>query len=108
MNLIIHKVNIIKSLQQKAFKLCALAIGFMLYTFNSSAQTTAPFSYTQYMNNLTPINSAYSLLDQAGSLTGVIRKQFTGINGSPATYLVDASIPIPDVGASTGFIVQND
>jgi type IX secretion system PorP/SprF family membrane protein len=108
MNLIIHKLNIIQNLQQKALTLFALAVAFVLYTPNTSAQSIAPFSYTQYMNNLTPINSAYSLIDQAGSVTGVIRKQFTGIDGAPSTYLVDASIPLPDIGASTGFIVQND
>jgi len=108
MDLIIHRLNISQSLQQKALKLFALAVAFVLYAFNTSAQSIAPFSYAQYMNNLTPINSAYSLIDQAGSVTGVIRKQFTGIDGAPSTYLVDASIPLPDMGASTGFIVQND
>ncbi len=108
MDLIIHRLNIIQNLQQKALKLFALAVALVFYGLNTSAQTTAPFSYTQYMNNLTPINSAYSLIDQAGSVTGVIRKQFTGINGAPSTYLVDASILLPDMGASTGFIVQND
>src|SRR5580698_5486052 len=108
MDLIIHRLNIIQNLQQKALKLFALAVTLVFYGLNTSAQTTAPFSYTQYMNNLTPINSAYSLIDQAGSVTGVIRKQFTGINGAPSTYLVNASIPLPDMGASTGFIVQND
>ncbi len=108
MDLIIHRLNIIQSLQQKALKLFAPTVALVLYTLNTSAQSIAPFSYTQYMNNLTPINSAYSLIDQAGSVTGVIRKQFTGIDGAPSTYLVDASIPLPDIGASTGFIVQND
>ena len=108
MDLIIHRLNISQSLQQKALKLFALAVAFVLYAFNTSAQSIAPFSYAQYMNNLTPINSAYSLIDQAGSVTGVIRKQFTGIDGAPSTSLVDASIPLPDMGASTGFIVQND
>jgi len=108
MDLIISRLNIIQRLPQKALKLFALTVVFVFYVFNSSAQTTAPFSCTQYMNNLTPVNSAYSLIDQAGSFTGVIRKQFTGIDGAPSTYLFDASIPLPDMGASTGFIVQND
>jgi type IX secretion system PorP/SprF family membrane protein len=80
----------------------------MFYAIGASAQSTAPFSYAQYMNNLTPINSAYSLIDHAGAVTGVVRKQFTGIEGAPSTYLVNASIPLPDMGASTGIIVQND
>jgi type IX secretion system PorP/SprF family membrane protein len=80
----------------------------MFYTFNLSAQSTAPFSYMQYMNNLTPINSAYSMIDHTGSITGVIRKQFIGIDGAPSTYLVNASIPLPGMEASTGIIVQND
>ncbi|WP_158989119.1 PorP/SprF family type IX secretion system membrane protein [Mucilaginibacter sp. L196] len=108
MKQIVLKLNIIKKSQGKVFKLCSLAIGFMFFVYNSSAQSIAPFSYTQYMNNLTPINSAYSLTDQAGSVTAVTRKQFTGIDGAPSTYLLNASIPLPDMGASTGFIVQNE
>ncbi|WP_183576498.1 PorP/SprF family type IX secretion system membrane protein [Mucilaginibacter sp. X5P1] len=108
MNFITNNFNIIGILRKKAFKLCSFTVVFLLYTFNLSAQSTTPFSYSQYMNNLTPINPAYSMIGQSGSLTGVVRKQFTGIDGAPSTYLVNANIPLPDMGASAGFIIQND
>ena len=108
MNLIIPKLNTAPTLRARSIFVMATLVLMFCNVNLSSAQTTLPFSYSQYMNNLTPINSAYSLIDKAGSLTGVIRKQFTGIDGSPSTYMVDVSIPLPDMGASTGFIVQND
>ena len=97
-----------RQLPHDALKISLIAVLCLCYTFKSSAQSTIPFSYSQYMNNLTPINSAYAMVDQAGSITGAVRKQFTGIEGAPSTYLVNANIPLPGLGAATGFIVQSD
>jgi type IX secretion system PorP/SprF family membrane protein len=92
----------------KFYAIGAIAFSLMLSALSGKAQTTAPFSYTQYMDNLTPVNSAYSMLDTSGSITGVVRKQWTGIDGAPTTYLLNGNIPLPNIGASMGFIVQND
>jgi len=66
------------------------------------------FSYTQYMDNLTPFNPAYSLLDKAASVSTLGRKQWLGVDGSPTTFLADANIPLESINGSAGLIVLND
>src|SRR5579862_6184571 len=72
------------------------------------AQQQQEFGYTQYMDNLTPFNQAYSMLDKNGSLNALVRKQFVGIQGSPSTFIFDASLPIESIQASAGALVLND
>ena len=79
--------------------LCAAAKGL--------AQTPA-FTYTQFMDNLTPLNPAASLLDKAGSVSTLARKQWVGIEGAPTTYLLNANLPFSDINAAAGLIVFND
>ena len=71
------------------------------------AQNTV-LDYTQYMDNLTPYNPAYSMLDKAGSVNMVARKQWVGIDGSPASFLINGNVPLDQINGATGFIVQND
>ena len=71
------------------------------------AQTPA-FTYTQFMDNLTPLNPAASLLDKAGSVSTLARKQWVGIDGAPTTYLLNANLPFADINAAAGLIVFND
>jgi type IX secretion system PorP/SprF family membrane protein len=78
-----------------------------LVSYNK-AWAQQPFTFTQYMNNLTPVNSAYSTLDDAGNLNVVGRKQFIGINGAPSTFLFNGSMPIPGIASNAGLIVLND
>ena len=66
------------------------------------------FSYSQYMHNLTPLNSAYSLIDKNGSLSALLRRQWTGIEGSPSTFIFNGNLPIESINASAGLIVMND
>src|ERR1700744_5158477 len=66
---------------------------------------TQQFSYTQYMDNLTPLNPAYSLLDKAGSLNMLGRKEWVGVDGAPTTFLFNGNIPIPSISAAAGAIV---
>lgn len=98
----------IDSSRKTAYQRCLLTFFLLFFTSSLSAQSTVPFNYMQYLGNLTPINPAYSRIDQAGVVTGVVRKQLMGIDGAPSTYVFDLSIPLPEMGASTGFIVQND
>lgn len=66
------------------------------------------FSYAQYMDNLTPHNPAYSLVDKAGSISTLASKKLVGINGSPTTFLLNANLPIESVDGSAGLIIFND
>jgi type IX secretion system PorP/SprF family membrane protein len=60
------------------------------------------------MDNLTPLNPAYSLLDKAGSLNMLGRKEWVGVDGAPTTFLFNGNIPIPAINAAAGLIVLND
>lgn len=65
-------------------------------------------NYTQYMNNLTPLNPAFSLVKDGLAVNTMVRKQWLGIPGAPSTYMLDASIPIESINSSAGLIVSND
>ena len=81
---------------------------FVVISTRVAAQTEQPFSYTQYMDNLAPINPAYSLLDQAGSLNTLASKQLIGINGSPTSFLINGDVPHPSITSSAGFSLLSD
>jgi type IX secretion system PorP/SprF family membrane protein len=65
-------------------------------------------NYTQYMNNLTPLNPAFSLVKGGVAVNTLVRKQWLGIPGAPSTYMIDASAPIESIGSSAGLIISND
>ncbi len=95
-----HKVN------RSAGVVLILLIGIL--SSGSVKGQTQQFSYTQYMDNLTPLNPAYSLLDKAGSLNMLGRKEWVGVDGAPTTFLFNGNIPIPAINAAAGLIVLND
>ncbi|HYH57119.1 MAG TPA: hypothetical protein VD772_10930, partial [Anseongella sp.] len=49
--------------------------GLLLVLSGQTARAQQPFTYTQYMDNLSPINATYSLLDKAGAVHALVRKQ---------------------------------
>lgn len=66
------------------------------------------FTYTQYMNNLTPYNSAYALLKGGGSINFSGRKQWVGINGAPSSLVINGDVSLEKIKANAGLIVLND
>jgi type IX secretion system PorP/SprF family membrane protein len=87
-----------------ALSLCLL----LIVTGHSAVAQQQAFSYTQYMDNLTPFNPAYSLLDKAGSIHSLARKQWVGIEGAPVTYLINGNLPIESIDGAAGLIVFNN
>jgi len=91
------------------------ALCFGLYALSlptAKAQTSKGgdaqlFTYTQYMNNLTPVNHTYSLLDN-GNITALYRKQWEGISGSPSTFLFSSVFPLENIKSATGITVMDD
>ncbi len=83
------------------------ALLFVLFITESKAQQAA-FTYNQYMDNLTPLNPAYSLLDKAASVNTLARRQFVGVEGAPTTFLINANVPFEDINASAGLFLSND
>lgn len=85
-----------------------LLVLFILETGGRALAQTQSFSFTQYMDNLTPLNPAYSVLDQAFSVNTMARKQWVGIDGAPTTFLLNGNIPIESINGAAGLIVYND
>jgi len=86
-----------------------LVLIILLLTGISTARAQEQgLTYTQYMDNLTPLNPAYSLLDKAGSISTLAHKQFVGIPGAPTTFLANLNLPFENINASAGLIVMND
>lgn len=79
-----------------------------LLVATGTARAQDSFTYSQYMNNLTPVNPAYSLLDQNGSISGLYRSQWTGIEGAPSTFIFNASVPIENINGTVGLTALND
>jgi len=80
---------------------------FITLAPNVKAQTQL-FSYTQFMNNLTPLNPAYSLLDKAGSVSSLVREQWVGVDGAPVTYLLNGNLPLESINSAAGSTVFYD
>jgi type IX secretion system PorP/SprF family membrane protein len=100
-------MKIMQNYNQKNLIILLLSVvAIIVSTGNASAQQS--FTYSQYMNNLTPINSAYTLIEKNGSLNALLRKQWAGIEGAPTTFIFDGSLPIESLGASVGAIVVDD
>ena len=84
-----------------------LSLVLSVITINKvKAQQSA--SYTQYMDNLTPLNSTYSLLDSASSVNVLGRTQYVGIDGAPNTFIFNANMPIQSINGAAGLVVNND
>lgn len=66
------------------------------------------FFYTQYMNNQAPYNGAASLLDKHGIMNLLVRKQWLGVEGAPASLVFNAHVPIKDIRASSGIRIIHD
>ena len=81
--------------------LCFLIIG----TKTVNGQQT--FSYTQYMNDLTPINPASTLVEGVGSFNMLARKQWAGIPGAPTTLFFDGNLPIKSTNGAAGVLFEN-
>ncbi|TCS84691.1 type IX secretion system PorP/SprF family membrane protein [Anseongella ginsenosidimutans] len=72
------------------------------------AYAQQPFTYTQYMDNLAPINATYSLLDKAGAVHALVRKQWVGIDGAPSTLIANGHLPLASIGAAAGLNIMHD
>jgi type IX secretion system PorP/SprF family membrane protein len=68
-----------------------IVYGLMLFTFCRAQQEAL---YSQYYFNQLAINPAYAGNNDALNLTGLSRKQWFGIDGSPTTFTVFGHTPI--------------
>src|ERR1700760_2105986 len=99
-------IQITMNLQLNILNKIILCFALLITATGAFAQQG--LNYTQYIDNQTPINPTYSLLNQYGSVSTLVRKQWVGVPGSPTTYLINGSIPIESVSGSAGLIAEND
>ena len=85
-----------------------LSLSLLLITSGSVFAQQQIYSYSQYADNLTAINPAYSMLDKAGSVSVLGRKQFIGIDGAPSSLMFNANFPVESINSATGIYVLND
>ena len=64
--------------------------------------------YTQYMYNTLSVNPAYAGSRGALSLTGLVRKQWVGIDGAPSTQTLTMHSPVFSDNMGLGLSVIND
>ncbi len=79
-----------------------------LLTIFAQAQAQQPPQYSLYMLNPLGWNPAYAGLDNSLSITGVFRKQWVGLEGSPTTQNISAHAPLYILGGGLGINVEND
>lgn len=86
--------------------ICSFTGALMLLGLTVQAQQ--PATFTQHMENLTPVNPAYSLYgNDKGRVYSSVRKQWLGINGAPTTYLLNGNVVFPN-GSAAGLMVSYD
>ena len=83
-------------------------VWLILLFITTSAYSQQGLSYTQYIDNQTPVNPTFSLMNPYGTLNTLVRKQWVGVPGAPTTYLIDGSVPIASINGSAGFVAEND
>ncbi|WP_374164766.1 PorP/SprF family type IX secretion system membrane protein [Arcticibacter sp. MXS-1] len=81
-------------------------IALILVVHSGKAQQQ--FSYTQFTDNLTPINPAWSLTVDGGAINLLARKQWVGIEGAPQSYMFNGHLPIKSIGGAAGIMVMRD
>jgi type IX secretion system PorP/SprF family membrane protein len=78
----------------------------LLLLNTASAQQQAV--YTQFMDNLTPLNSAAALLDPVSSVSTLVREQYVGIQGAPNTFILNGNMPLESINGAVGLVINND
>src|SRR5690554_599264 len=64
----------------------------VMYTGSLLAQQDP--QYTQYMYNMNVINPAYAGSKESLSITGLYRKQWSGLDGAPETFTLSLHSPV--------------
>ena len=78
---------------------------FFCWTFTSAQQAT---QYSLYMFNEFNFNPAYAGLDHSLSLTGGIRSQWVGLEGSPSSQFGSIHMPLYFLNGAVGLQLEND
>jgi type IX secretion system PorP/SprF family membrane protein len=95
-------------MKTRVYNLKKTLVCFLLVFAFMAVKAQQSFNYTQYMDNLTPLNPAFSLTQAGGSINTLGRKQWVGVQGSPTSYLLNADAPVESINGKMGIIASND
>lgn len=98
----------IEQLRVVSKQLRVAAAASLLSLFAGHAEAQQASSFTQYMNNLMPYNTASSLLNAGTAINAIGRRQWVGVEGAPSSFLFTGSTPIEQIKATSGLIVLQD
>ena len=79
-----------------------------LFVELSFSHAQQPAQYSLYMLNKFKYNPAYAGLDNSLSFTGVLRKQWVGIDGTPSTQHLNVHMPLYYLSGGIGLSFEND
>ncbi len=100
-----HRHNINK-MKTKSYIIIAFVLLTVMLAETSSAQQDP--MYTQYMFNLSPVNSAAIGRADNISLMSVSRFQWVGVEGAPTTHSLSADIPVKFFNSGIGLSFVQD
>jgi len=83
-----------------------LHIIFLFFATATFAQQ--PVQYSLQMFNQMAYNPAYAGMDNSLSMTGVFRKQWLNLEGSPTSQHFNIHSPLPFIRSGFGIVFQND
>lgn len=78
------------------------------FTVLGTVAAQQPAQYSLYMLNKFNFNPAYAGLDNSISFTGIYRKQWVGIPGSPETQNLNVHLPLYMFSGGAGFSIENE
>ena len=85
-----------------------LFTALILFCFCFAVQAQQAPQYSLYMFNKLNYNPAYAGLDHSLSATGIYRKQWQGLEGSPTTQSFNVHMPLYIIGGGIGINLEND
>jgi type IX secretion system PorP/SprF family membrane protein len=65
-------------------------------------------NHSQYTQNPGPINPTWYLSDSSGSVHGLVRTQWLGMDGAPTTYGINGHVPLKGMGSAVGINLSFD
>ncbi len=80
----------------------------LIFAIKLLATAQQPVQSSLYMLNKFSYNPAYAGLDNSVSVTGMFRKQWVNLEGSPTSQNLNAHMPLYYLGGGIGINIEND
>lgn len=84
---------------------CIIVICFSSVVLSCAQQ---PSQYSLYIFNRMAVNPAYAGMEDMLSVTGVLRRQWVDLEGSPSSQHINFHAPLPIINSGFGLSLEND